>query len=208
MIYLEKIVKAWKDYKEERTDAAGFVEIEGSGMFLCSGEALTKDQQSWDEEDSFKNEDFEKKACYLTTDTGDKPVRIDSLEDLLKLEEANIDSLIPEIVEEILEFQNFIHVDVFFNSETEALTYEPNPSNTWVQMDEPWQKIGAFDGLYNSLLAEAYGKVYDSLPDDLDSGFLDTKEGKALIDKAFEELKEETRIALIEEIIERVKQYA
>lgn len=102
MTYLEKIVKAWKDYKEGRTDGAGYVDIEGSGMFLCSGEVLTRDQQNWEEEDPYKNEVFEKKACYLTTDTGDEPIRIDSLEDLLKLEECNIDEPIPENVDDLL----------------------------------------------------------------------------------------------------------
>lgn len=65
-------------------DAGKDLEI-SPGAYICSASDMTADQERWDDEDPHKHTDFSTSPYWVTTDSGDDPIPIETADDLLEM---------------------------------------------------------------------------------------------------------------------------
>lgn len=90
MEYLDKLYWAWDEFERK-----GFAKIEGTGLYLETGEDLIEEQKGWADEDLGKNIEFDPDAYYLCAE-GMLPQKVREFNDLLEIEEDNLDFSIGE----------------------------------------------------------------------------------------------------------------
>ena len=90
MEYLDKLYWAWDEFERK-----GFAKIEGTGLYLETGEDLIEEQKGWADEDPGKNIEFDPDSYYLCAE-GILPQKVRNFNDLLEIEEDNLDFSIGE----------------------------------------------------------------------------------------------------------------